>query len=173
MAERFPDSQVRKSIALDLALIDCLGEQIVDVELYLKRTVKVEDTQLLSFAHASRCRAHSALVLLYENHRIDQFADEWDFLSYARLVRCQYRSANKRVATGGKKIGNADLKGALSEAVCLLIRSCPAVKAWRTRPEKKRGQKKTLAILAAMLRWAVYLMLHRKVAFDVRRFLGQ
>jgi hypothetical protein len=43
------------------------------------------------------------LVLLYEIHRIDRFADQGDFLSYARLVRCQQRSAVKTLGTGGKK----------------------------------------------------------------------
>src|SRR5262249_9416746 len=113
-----------------------------------------------------------ALVLLYEIHEIARFADVGDFLSYARLVRCQHRSANKQGGTGGKKIGNAHLKWAFSEAVCLLLRRCLTVKAWQARQEKKRGKKKTLAVLAAKLGRAVYLMLHRKVAFDLRRFLG-
>ena len=77
------------------------------------------------------------------------------------------------LGTGGKKIGNAHLKWAFSEAVCLLIRSCPTVKAWQARQEKKRGKKKTLGILAAKLGRTVYLMLRRKVAFDLKRFLGQ
>ena len=33
MAVQFPDSHVRKSSALNLAMIDCLDEQITDVEL--------------------------------------------------------------------------------------------------------------------------------------------
>jgi len=174
IADRFADASVRKSIELDLGLLDSLDELIGDVELYLDRTVKVDDAdtfyRLRSIAGVGKILA---LVLLYEIHRIDRFADEGDFLSYARLVRCQHRSANKIVGTGGKKIGNAHLKWAFSEAVCLLIRSCPVVKAWQARQEKKRGKKKTLAVLAAKLGRAVCLMLHRKVAFDVRRFLGQ
>jgi len=47
------------------------------------------------------------------------------------------------------------------------------VKAWQTRHEKKHGKKKTLGILAAKLGRAVYHMLRKNVAFDVRRFLGQ
>src|SRR5262249_37472395 len=43
VAEHFPDASVRKSIELDLAVIDCLEEQIAAVELFLQRTVKVED----------------------------------------------------------------------------------------------------------------------------------
>jgi transposase len=173
VAEHFPDAHVRKSIALDLAVIDCLDEQLADVELYLRRTVKVEDPHSYFLLQTiPGVGPILALVLLYEIHQIGRFTDVSDFLSYARLVRCQHRSANKLVGTGGKKIGNAHLKWAFSEAVCLLIRSCPTAKAWQARQEKKRGKKKTLAVLAAKLGRAVYLMLHRKVAFDVRRFLG-
>ena len=174
VAERFPDEQVRKSIAIDVALVDFLDEQIADVELYLKRTVKVEDPHSYFLLQTiPGVGPILALVLLYEIHQIGRFADVSDFLSYARLVRCQQRSAGKLLGTGGKKIGNAHLKWAFSEAVCLLIRSCPTVKAWQARQEKKRGKKKTLAVLAAKLGRVVYLMLHRKIAFDLRRFLGQ
>jgi transposase len=174
VAERFPDAHVRKNIGMDLALIDRLDEQLADVELYLQRTAKVEDPQtyyrLQTIPGVGKILA---LVLLYEIHDIRRFADVGDFLSYARLVRCEHRSAGKRVGSGGKKIGNAHLKWAFSEAVCLLIRSCPAVKAWQQRHEKKHGKKKTLGILAAKLGRAVYHLLRKQVAFDVQRFLGQ
>jgi len=174
VAERFPDEPVRKSITIDLALIDFLDEQIADVELYLQRTVKVEDPHTYYLLQTiPGVGKILALVLLYEIHRIDRFADVGDFLSYARLVRCLHRSAGKAVGKGGKKIGNAHLKWAFSEAVCLLIRSCPAVKMWQARHEKKHGKKKTLGILAAKLGRTVYHMLRKQVAFDVRRFLGQ
>jgi transposase len=174
VAERFPDAQVRKSIAIDLALIDCLDEQIADVELYLQRTAKVEDPQSYQLLQTiPGVGKILALVLLYEIHQVRRFADAADFLSYARLVRCVHTSAGKTVGHGGKKIGNAHLKWAFSEAVCLLIRCCPAVKLWQQRREKKHGKKKTLGILAAKLGRAVYLMLRRGQAFDIRRFLGQ
>lgn len=174
VAERFPDGPVRKSMQINLALVDALDVQLADVELYLERTVKVEDPQsyhrLRTIPGVGKILA---LVLLYEIHDIRRFADVGDFLSYARLVRCVHKSAGKTLGHGGKKIGNAHLKWAFSEAVCLLIRCCPAVKAWQQRREKKHGKKGTLGILAAKLGRAVYLLLHRKEAFDLQRFLGQ
>ena len=174
VAERFPEGPVRKSIQINLALVDALDEQLADVELYLERTVKVEDPQsyhrLRTIPGVGKILA---LVLLYEIHDIRRFADAGDFLSYARLVRCVHKSAGKTLGHGGKKIGNAHLKWAFSEAVCLLVRCCPAVKAWQQRREKKHGKKKTLGILAAKLGRAVYLLLRRRQAFDLPRFLGQ
>jgi transposase len=174
VAERFADASVRKSIELDLALIDCLDDQIGDVELFLQRTVKVEDPQTYYLLQTiPGVGKILALILLYEIHQIGRFADVGDFLSYARLVRCLHKSAGKVMGSGGRKIGNAHLKWAFSEAVCLLIRCCPAVKAWQKRMEKKHGVKKTLGILAAKLGRTVYTMLHRQVAFDLKRFVGQ
>jgi transposase len=174
VAERLADPQVRKSIDVDVALIDHLDEPLADVALYLKRTVKVEDPHSYFLLQTiPGVGPILGLVLLYAIHQISRFADVRDLLSYARLVRCQHKSAGKLLGTGGKKIGNAQLKWAFSEAVCLLSRSCPTVKAWQARQEKKRGQTKTLAVRAAKLGRAVYLMLHRQGAFDLRRFLGQ
>ena len=113
------------------------------------------------------------LTLLYEIHDIGRFASAGQFLSYARLVRCMHESAGKKLGSGGKKIGNAHLKWAFSEAVCLLVRNYPAVKGWQAKKEKKHGKKKTLGILAAKLGRTVYHMLRKKEAFDARRFLGQ
>jgi transposase len=174
VAEQFPEGPVRKSIEINLAIVDTLDAQLTDVELYLERTVKVEDPQsyhlLKTIPGVGKILA---LILLYEIHNIRRFPDVGDFLSYARLVRCVHKSAGKTLGHGGKKIGNAHLKWAFSEAVCLMVRCCPTVKAWQQRREKKHGKKKTLGILAAKLGRAVYLMLRRNVAFDLQRFLGQ
>ena len=173
VAARFPEGPVRKSIQINLALVEALEEQLTDVERYLERTVKVEDPQsyflLRTIPGVGKILA---LVLLDEIHDIRRFADAGDFLSYARLVRCVHKSAGKTLGHGGKKIGNAHLKWAFSEAACLLIRCCPAVKAWQQRHEKKHGKKKTLGILAAKLGRTVHVMLSRRQAFDGKRFLG-
>ena len=45
IAERFDNPQLRKSVEVDLALIDVLDERIAEVELHLERTAKIEDPQ--------------------------------------------------------------------------------------------------------------------------------
>ncbi len=52
---------------------------------------------------------------------------------------------------GGGKIGNAHLKGAFSEAACLLARESDQAKRFLARKEKKHGKPKALGILAARL----------------------
>ena len=144
------------------------------MELNKERTAKVEDPQTFHLLKTiGGVGKNLGLTLLYEIHDIGRFPDVGEFLSYARLVRCRHESAGKKLGSGGHKIGNANLKWAFSEAVCLLVRHFPAVKIWQARHEKKHGKKKTLGILAARLGRTVYHMLRKREAFDVKRFLGQ
>jgi transposase len=112
------------------------------------------------------------LVLLYEIDDIGRFPEPGHFLSYSRLVRCAHASDGKTKGSGGKKIGNAHLKWAFSEAACLMLRSVPAVKAWMRRQEKKKGKRKALSILEAKIGRTVYHLWRKQVPFDARRFLA-
>src|SRR5262245_59975943 len=173
IAERFTDPSVKKTVEVDLALVDHYDALIGELEFYLTRTAKVDDTQtyhrLLTFPGVGKILA---LVLLYEIHGIRRFAAVGNFLSYARLVRCGHESAGKKLGSGGKKIGNPHLRWAFAEAACLFLRQSERAKKWLQRQEKKRGKAKALAILAAKLGRAVYHLLDKKVAFDEARFWG-
>ena len=78
----------------------------------------------------------------------------------------------KKTGTSNKKMGNAHLKWAFGEAVCLLMRQCPKAKAFVERKAKKHGKGKAMGILSAKLGRAVYYMLKRKEPFNVNRFLN-
>ena len=75
------------------------------------------------------------------------------------------------MGTSGKKIGNAHLKWAFSEAATLFLRNNPQGQKLLARLEKKHDKGKVLSILAHKLGRAVYFMLKRKVAFDIEMFL--
>jgi transposase len=169
----FSDPSTRSMLAADLAIVTALDSQIKRLEADLVRTAKVHDPQTF---HRLRTVPGIgpvlALILLYEVHDIDRFADEGRFLSYARLVSGVRESAGKKKAAGGRKIGNAHLKWAFSEATCLLIRSLPKAKTWLARRERKIGKKRALGALAARLARTVYHLWRKKEAFDVNRFLA-
>ncbi len=171
IAGRFADPSVQKSAAADLAVIDALDVQIAALELYLERTAKVDDVQsfyrLRSIPGVGKILA---LILLYEIHDVRRFADVGQFLSYARLVRCAHESAGKKVGSGGKKIGNAQLRWAFGEAACLFLRGSARAKQWKQKQQARRGEAKALAILAARLARAVYHLLRKSEAFDETRF---
>ena len=109
--------------------------------------------------------------MLYEIDDIKRFSEAGHFLSYARLVRCEHSSAGKVKGAGPRKMGNAHLKWAFSEAACLMLRAVPAVKGWMQRQEKKKGKRKALAILEAKIGRAVYHLWRKQVPFDAKRFL--
>src|SRR5918996_1493058 len=85
VAQRFEDPAVRKSIEVDITLLDRLGELIRELEAYLLRNVKVHDPR-------SWYRLQSvpgigevlALVMLYEIQDIGRFPTVQQFCSYAR-----------------------------------------------------------------------------------------
>jgi transposase len=112
-----------------------------------------------------------SLVLLYAIHDIRRLPSVQDFASYARLVKCRKDSGGKRLGTSGKKIGNAHLKWAFSEAATLCLRHHPEGQKLLERLEKQHDTGKALSILAHQLGRAIYDRLKRQIAFDRERFL--
>jgi transposase len=111
-----------------------------------------------------------ALTILYEIHDIGRFPRVQDFLSYARLVKCEQNSAGKKLGTGGAKIGNVHLKWAFSEAAALFLRKNPTGQKHLRRLAGRHGKAKALSILAAKLGRTAYFMLTKERAFDMERF---
>ncbi len=110
--------------------------------------------------------------MLYEIHTIERFATVQDFASYCRLIKCRKESAGKIYGTSGRKIGNAFLKWAFSEAAVLFLRQNPEAQAWLKKLSNKHNKARALTILAHKLGRAVYFMLKRKTLFDQQRFLN-
>jgi hypothetical protein len=67
-------------------------------------------------------------------------------------------------------MGNAHLKWAFSEATALLMRESALAKAFVAKHENKHGKGKAMSILAHRLGLAVYFVIKRKDAFDVKYF---
>src|SRR4029434_4821749 len=121
--EHFPDPSVRKTIELEVSLIDHYDQLLGEVELYITRSAKTHDVQ--TFARLQSVPGIGqilALVILYEIQDIARFPRVQDFVSYCRLVKCAKESNNKRLGTSGKKIGNVHLRWAFAEAAVLFLR---------------------------------------------------
>jgi len=170
--EHFPDPSVRKTIAVDVSLIDHYDQLLGEVELYLTRTAKAHDVQTFSrLQSVPGIGQILALVILYEIQDIARFPRVQDFVSYCRLVKCAKESAGKRLGTSGKKIGNVHLRWAFAEAAVLFLRQNQPGKEYFTKLEHKHGKAKALTVLAHKLARAVYFMLSREQAFDLNRFV--
>ena len=160
------------SLAADLALIDHYDVVIRDLELTVLRRARGHD--LDSYERLKTIPGIGkvlALTILYEIHDIRRFASVGQFVSYARLVRGSHESAGKVKGSPNKKIGNAHLKWAFSEAVPLLKRECPEANALAKRIEKKENKARANSHLAVKLGRAVYYMLRKELAFDIGAFL--
>ena len=108
----------------------------------------------------------------YEIDAIARFPEAGNFLSYARLVACAHESAGKVKGVGGRKIGNAHLKWAFSEAASLMLRSFAPARSWMQKQAPKRGAKKAHVILEAKIGRAVYHLWREQIAFDAKKFLA-
>jgi transposase len=173
IAEAFRDPQVRRSIQTDIELIDFLDPLIENLENHILRTARVQDPHALHLLRTVHGIGKVlSLTLLYEIHDIHRFPRVQEFVSYARLVKCSKESAGKRTGTSGKKIGNAQLKWAFSEAAVLFLRANPLGLAYKQDLERKHGKPKSLSILAHKLGRTVYYILLRERAFDMKKFLA-
>jgi transposase len=171
--ERFSEPAVRWSVEADLELVGHYDTLIRRLELYLARSAKVHDASMFyRLRSVPGIGKVLALVIMYEIHDISRFPRVQDFISYARLVKCSKESAGKKSGYGGKKIGNAHLKWAFSEATCLFMRESAKAMAFVHKRERKFGKGKAMSILAARLGRSVYAMLRRGEAFDEDRFFA-
>jgi transposase len=163
---------VRKTIEVDVSLIDHYDQLLSEGELYITRTAKAHDGQTCARLHSVPGSGQIlALVILYELQDSARFPRGQDFVSYCRLVKCAKESAGKRLGTSGKKIGNVHLRWALAEAAALFLRHNQPGKEYFTKLEHKHGKAQALTVLAHKLARAMYYMLTREQAFDLHRFV--
>ncbi len=170
--EHFDDPSVQRSIQVNLSLIDYYDKLLNDLELFITKNAKKHDVnayyRLRSVPGIGKILA---LVILYEIHDIHRFDRVQDFASYCRLVKSAKESAGKRYGSSGSKIGNAHLKWAFSEAAVLFLKQSAEGKKYHEQLKQKHGKGKALTILAHKLARAVYYMLKRETAFDMKLFL--
>lgn len=173
LAETFPEGPVRKLAEVDLTVIEQLDPVIQDVERYVERSARRDNPVALNLLRTvPGIGSILALVILYEIHDIKRFSSVGEFCSYARLVKCHATSDGKRLGTSGRKIGNAYLKWAFSEAALLFLRGNDQAHTYKERLQRKHSKGGALAIIAHRLGIAVYYMLKRREVFDINRFLG-
>jgi len=173
IAERFKDPSVQKMINVDFAVIEAYDPIIAEMERDIIQSAKhhnpVSHALLNTIPGVGRILS---LVILYEIENINRFPTVQDFASYARLVKCAKESNGKKYGSSGKKIGNAHLKWAFSEAAVLFLKGNDPGKKYVDRLANKHGKGKALSILAHKLGRAVYYMLKNKKPFDQNKFLG-
>jgi transposase len=174
VVSHFDDPSVQQMIACDISLIDHYDALLQQVELYILKHAKAHRPQdLFLLQTIPGVGEILSLVMLYEIHEISRFEKVQHFTSYSRLIKPTKESAGKIKGGGGKKMGNACLKWAFSEAVLLLIRESDAVKELHNHLKNRYGKARALAILSHKLGRTVFYMLKNKEAFDEKKFVNE
>jgi transposase len=173
LLEHFAEPQVRRSVAVDLSFVEHYDRELPALERYLESNAQAHDPLALAIVRTVHGMGKVlGLSILYEIQDIGRFARVQQFLSYGRLVKPTKESGGKILGHSGRKIGNAHLKWAFSEAAVCFLRANKPAQALRLRLAAKHGKGKSLAIIAAKLARAVYFMLKRSEAFDAERFFA-
>lgn len=173
VVEQFPAGDTRMMVQLDMDLINYYDQQLSKLEWQLVKQAKRHDQQMHHLLGSIRGIGKIlTLVLLYEIQDIARFPTKGQFLSYARLVRCEKESAGKKVGKSNKKIGNSYLRWAFGEAAVLFLKGNPEAQKWIEKQASRHGKGKALAILAKKLGQTVYVMLQKNQCFDEDRFMA-
>jgi transposase len=174
VAERFEDAAVRKSVEVDLAMIESLHQILAQLEWHIEKTaLQHYYHNLFLLRSIPGVGQILALVILYEIQDIRRFPSVADFSSYARLIRPFKESDGKWAGCSNGKIGNHHLKWAVKEASILMLRDSSQAKDYVAALERKYNKGKALGIFAHKLGRAIYFMLKNKEAFDMNRFFDQ
>lgn len=164
---------MRKSIDVDVVLIDQYDRLVTDLERTIVREAKRHDGDAVHrLRSVPGIGTVLALTIRYEIHDIHRLDRVQEFASHARLVKCQKQSGGRTLGTSGAKMGNVHLKWALSEAAVLFLRHTKDGKTLLAGMAKKRGTGKALSILAHKIGRAVDYMLSRGTVFSMERFLA-
>ncbi|MCP3931718.1 MAG: IS110 family transposase [Bacteroidetes bacterium] len=173
VAELFADPSVRKSVEVDLTIIEAMDKTLRELEWFIEKTAKSHDSQTLYLLRTiPGIGLILGLVILYEINNINRFSKVQKFSSYSMLFRPVKESGGKRVGISNGKIGNHHLKWAIKEASIIFLRESDQAKKYVAKLEKKYNKGKALGILAHKLGRIIYYMLKNKKPFDAERFLS-
>ena len=173
LIERFDVPCVQMSVAANLDMIGAYDQVLAVLEQDIITSANTHDSG--SYALLKTIPGVGriiALNLLYEIEDIDRFPTVQDFASYCRLVKCAKESNGKKYGTAGKKIGNAHLRWAFSEAAQLFLKGNEPARKYMEKIVSRHGKGKALSILAHKIGRAVYYMLRNREGFDLNRFLA-
>lgn len=171
--DHFPDASGRKSLEVDLALLERYDSLINDLALTLVRDAKRHDGDAFHRVRSvPGIGKVLALTILDEIHDIRRFERVQEFASSARLVTGRKQSGGKLRGTTGAKMGNGHLTWAFSEAAVLFRRHATGGKKFLATIEKTHGRGKARSILAHKIGRAVFYMLSRDTVFSMEKFMA-
>lgn len=161
-----PDPDLALAVLSNLAVIQCLEEQIGQIERVVTQRVKLK-AEFQSLLTVRGIGQTLGLTIMLETGDIGRFASVGRFASYCRCVGSQRLSNGKRKGQGNPKNGNTYLAWAFVEAAHFAIRFNPEVRRFYQRKQAKTKEIVALKAVAHKLARACYYILRDQVPFEV------
>ena len=164
----FEDANVALAVKSNLKVLDCLQEQISELETTVHRQVRLRKSyqKLLAVPGIGKILA---LTIMLETGDISRFREVGHYVSYGRLVSSRYLTNGKRKGSGNTKNGNAFLCWAFIEAANFAIRFNATIRRYYQRKQARTKRIVALKAVAHKLARACYHMIKEDVAFDMTR----
>jgi transposase len=156
------------AIEANVRVMDCAQEQVerLEREILIRARPRPEFALLKSVSGVGDILG---LTILLETGEIGRFAKVGCYASYARCVDSARISNRKKKGEGNAKCGNRYLAWAFVEAAHFAVRYEPRIRRFFERKRARRGAMVAIKAVAHKLARAVYHVLSRKVAFDLKR----
>lgn len=152
----------------NLAVIQCLNEQIAAIEKVVKEKAKLRpEFRLLKTVPG--IGDILAMNIAFETGDIGRFPSVGDFSSYCRTVKSERISNGKKKGKGNAKCGNKYLAWAFVEAANFAIQHNPLARKFYQRKSAKRKAVVARKALANKLARACYFIMRDGVPFDNER----
>jgi len=163
-----PEADVALAVTSNLAVMDCLIEQIRHLEGVVRRRMRPKP----GFDHLCTVDGIGPILawtILLEVGDIGRFGRVGQFASYCRCVEANRFSNGKKKGENNGKNGNRYLTWAFVEAAHFAVRYNPKIQRYYQRKKaKKNGAVATKAVAHKLAR-ACYYILRENVPFDVDR----
>jgi transposase len=173
LLERFDHRGGQQNMAVDVALVDVDDPLLAALARDIEKIAHGHDPVSLALVRTMPGVGNIlALVMLDEIAQITRFPRVQAFVSSCRLGKSAKESKGKRYGTNGKKLGNAHLTWAVSEAAVRFRTNNEPAQQYLATLTTRHGKGKALAILAHKLGRAVYFMRKQPVAVDQEKCLA-
>ena len=167
----FEDPNTALAVSSNLAVIQCLQEQISQLE----KSVKSQHRLTGEF-----CRLTSidgigdilGLTIMLETGDVNRFAKVGDYASYCRCISGARYSNGKKKGKTNSKNGNKFLAWAFIEAANFAIRFNSTVKKYYQKKLAKTNNTVAIKTVAHKLARACFYVLRDQVEFDVNKAFG-
>jgi transposase len=159
---------VAHAVKSNLAVMNCLQENIKSIEKSLLQQVKL-DPEFLQLTSIDGIGNILALTIMLETGDIKRFSKAGNYASYCRCISgARYSNGKKKGKTNAKN-GNKFLAWAFVEAAGFAIRYNKTVKAYYQRKMAKTNQIIAIKTVAHKLARACFYVLRDQVPFDVQK----